>query len=83
MRVCQLRILSGIILKNNALAAIDPVRLSAGLDILYPFLYRMTIVAPLFWLLIDTKVPDRATVKHPPSISSANLFATCLGGKRV
>jgi len=56
---------------------------SPGLDILYPFLYKMTIVAPIFRLLIDTEGPDRATVKHPPSISLANLFDTCLGGKRV
>jgi hypothetical protein len=43
----------------------------------------MTIVAPICGLLIDTEVPDRTTVKHPPSISLANLFDTYLGGKHV
>jgi succinate dehydrogenase cytochrome b556 subunit len=41
----------------------------------------MTIVAPRFGFLIDTEVPERATVKPPPSLSLANLFRYIPGRK--
>ena len=68
---------------KKVLTAIDPIRPSPDLDILHPFLYSMTIVAPLFGFVIDTEGPKRVTVKYPPSISLANLFDRGLGGKRL
>ena len=56
------------------LTAIDPVRLSVGLDILYPFLYRMTIVDSLFGLLTETEDLEQVIRKHPLHIALMDIW---------